>query len=107
MSLLRSLFKATAGAECVALAYITGILPIKKYKTQSILNNFKEYSMLNPKEFAQFFGFTDSEVRELCQSNDVSYEETRRWYDGYRLGDYEILRRPSLDDRDHNLDYLI
>lgn len=90
LSLLRSLFKATAGAECVALAYITGILPIKKYKTQSILNNFKEYSMLNPKEFAQFFGFTDSEVRELCQSNDVSYEETRRWYDGYRLGDYEI-----------------
>lgn len=71
--------------DYVALAYMTGILPIKKYGTHSALNMFTEYSMTDPGELAPFFGFTEEEVKELCQEYDMSFEETRAWYDGYAL----------------------
>ena len=69
--------------EYVALAYMTGILPIKKYGSHSALNMFSEYSMLNPREMAEFFGFTEKEVQELCSKYDRSFEETKAWYNGY------------------------
>ena len=71
--------------EYVALAYMTGILPIKKYGSHSALNMFSEYSMLNPREMAEFFGFTEKEVQELCSKYDRSFEETKAWYNGYEL----------------------
>ena len=67
----------------VALAYMTGILPIKKYGSHSALNMFSEYSMTNPRELAEYFGFTEDEVRELCKEYNMSFEEARAWYDGY------------------------
>ncbi len=69
----------------VALAYMTGILPIKKYGTHSALNMFTEYSMTDPGMLAEYFGFTEDEVRALCLKYDMSFEETRAWYDGYAL----------------------
>ena len=69
----------------VALAYMTGILPIKKYGSHSALNMFTEYSMTNPRELAEYFGFTEDEVRELCKAYSMSFEEARAWYDGYEL----------------------
>ena len=69
----------------VALAYMTGILPIKKYGSHSALNMFSEYSMTNPRELAPYFGFTEDEVKDLCQQHDMSFEEARDWYDGYEL----------------------
>ena len=48
IELLRGLFKSDDGKVCFALAFLTGILPIKKYNSQSTLNNFKEYNMLTP-----------------------------------------------------------
>ncbi len=69
----------------VALAYMTGILPIKKYGSHSALNMFSEYSMTNPRELAPYFGFTEDEVKELCTQYDMSFEETKAWYDGYEL----------------------
>ena len=69
----------------VALAYMTGILPIKKYGTHSALNMFGEYSMTNPRELADYFGFTEDEVRALCTEHQMSFEEARDWYDGYEL----------------------
>ena len=69
----------------VALAYMTGILPIKKYGSHSALNMFSEYSMTNPRELAEYFGFTEDEVRELCKEYNMSFEEARAWYDGYEL----------------------
>ena len=71
--------------EYVALAYMTGILPIKKYGSHSALNMFSEYSMTNPREMAEFFGFTEEEVQELCKEYGRSFEETQAWYDGYEL----------------------
>ncbi len=69
----------------VALAYMTGILPIKKYGSHSALNMFSEYSMTNPRELAPYFGFTEDEVKELCTQYDMSFEEAKAWYDGYEL----------------------
>ena len=71
--------------EYVALAYMTGILPIKKYGSHSALNMFSEYSMTNPREMAEFFGFTKEEVQTLCEQYHRSFEETEAWYDGYEL----------------------
>ena len=87
---LRRLFKGMEPEKYVALAYITGILPIKKYKTQSALNNFEEYTMLAPGELAPYIGFTESEVKALCEKYNKSFAEVKRWYDGYQLGNYHV-----------------
>ena len=71
--------------EYVALAYMTGILPIKKYGTHSALNMFTEYSMTDPGNLAEYFGFTEDEVKALCKEHRMSFEEAQAWYDGYRL----------------------
>ncbi|MDR1765789.1 MAG: ATP-binding protein [Lachnospiraceae bacterium] len=70
----------------VGLCYMTGILPIKKYKGQSSIGFFKEYSMLQPKQFAPFMGFTDTDVHALCDKHGKSYELMKSNYDGYRMG---------------------
>ena len=69
----------------VGLAYMTGILPIKKYGTHSALNMFDEFSMTDPGNLAEFFGFTEREVKALCAEYEMNFEETRAWYDGYNL----------------------
>ncbi len=69
----------------VALAYMTGILPIKKYGTHSALNMFDEFSMLEPHEMAPFTGFTSDEVAALCREWGRDFDECKAWYDGYRL----------------------
>jgi hypothetical protein len=69
----------------VALAYMTGILPVKKYGTHSALNMFDEYTMADPGPLAAFVGFTDEEVRLICDERGLRFEGMREWYDGYRL----------------------
>ena len=71
--------------EYVALAYMTGILPIKKYGSHSALNMFTEYSMTDPGSLAEFFGFTEEEVAKLCEEYGMDFEEARAWYNGYHL----------------------
>ena len=72
--------------DYIALAYMTGILPIKKYGSHSALNMFTEYSMTEPGDLAEYFGFSENEVRALCEDYKMSFEETKAWYDGYRMG---------------------
>ncbi|MEE0026553.1 MAG: AAA family ATPase [Atopobiaceae bacterium] len=74
--------------QYIALAYITGILPIKKYGKHSALNMFDEYSMTQPMRLAPYTGFTKEEVVSLCDEFDMSYEEISSWYDGYRVSDW-------------------
>ena len=69
----------------VKLAYLTGILPIKKYGTHSALNMFSEYSMIEAKRLAEYIGFTEDEVQTLCQKYCMDFDETKRWYDGYQF----------------------
>ena len=87
---LRRLFKGIEPEKYIALAYITGILPIKKYNTQSALNNFNEYTMLDQGHLASYIGFTESEVKILCDEYHKDFTEVKRWYDGYQLGDYHV-----------------
>ena len=67
----------------VALAYMTGILPIRKSGRQLSLNMFSECSMMYPREFSRFTGFTEDEVMALCNRYGRSVEEFRAWYGGY------------------------
>ncbi len=69
----------------IQLVYMTGILPIKKYGTHSALNMFTEYSMMNPGVLAEYVGFTESEVEDLCKRYDRNLQEMKEWYDGYRF----------------------
>ena len=50
INFLRAMFKGTEPTKYIQLAYLTGILPIKKEKTQSALNNFDEFTMLDAGE---------------------------------------------------------
>lgn len=83
VDLLRGLFKSEMSKRFVALAYMTGILPIKKYNSESALNNFDEFTMTSPAMLAEYVGFTEEEVRTLCKEYDMDFEEAARWYDGY------------------------
>lgn len=90
INFLRGLFKGAEPEKYLALAYLTGILPIKKIKTQSALNNFDEFTMLSPGPLAPYFGFTEAEVQNLCTQYEVNFAEVKRWYDGYLLEDEHI-----------------
>ena len=101
--LLRRLFKTQDSDKVFAGAYLTGILPIKRYNTESALNNFREYSMINPSRICSSLGFTHDEVASLCQEYDMDISEMERWYDGYRIGNeshifnpYSVMR--AIDD---------
>ena len=82
LDFLRGWLKAKA---YVALAYMTGILPIKKYGSHSALNMFTEYSMVDPGGLAEYFGFTEDEVTALCEKYSMNFEEAKAWYNGYGL----------------------
>jgi len=92
---LRRMFKTVNAADVFAGVYMTGILPIKKYKTESALNNFIEYSMVVPGQMARYFGFTKDEVKTLCQKYDVDFSEMERWYDGYHIGRQQSMFNPN------------
>ncbi len=94
--LLRSLFKASDASSCIDLVYMTGILPIRRYTTQSTLNMFKEYNMINPRKLTQFIGFTEEEVKELCCKYDKDFDEIKNWYDGYHLRGIDIYNPQSV-----------
>ena len=93
---LRGLFKGSEPTKFIQLAFLTGILPIKKLKTQSALNNFDEFTMLNASILAPYIGFTEQEVKELCQKYDLDFDEVKRWYDGYLLAGNEIYNPKSI-----------
>lgn len=84
------MFKGNLPARYIALAYLTGILPVKKFKTQSALNNFDEFTMLSANELAPYIGFTEEEVKYLCEKYGRNFTEVKRWYDGYLLEKYQI-----------------
>ena len=93
LNFLRDLMK---NKSYVALAYMTGILPIKKYGEHSAINMFTEISMTNARNLAEFTGFTESEVLELCERYNMPFDETKRWYDGYNLKGMSIYNPRSV-----------
>ena len=79
----------------IALAYMTGILPIKKYGNQSALNMFNEFSMTDPDNFAPFIGFTEREVQSLCNEFKMNFNQMQQWYDGYSFTDVPHIYNPN------------
>ncbi len=95
LDFLRGLFK---GQDYVELAYMTGILPIKKYGEHSAVNIFDEFSMIDPAELAGLFGFTEEEVHELCDQKGIDFSEFQKWYDGYVLNGIHVYNPKSVVD---------
>ena len=93
---LRFLLTLLKDQKYVALAYMTGILPIKKYGEHSALNMFTEISMTDATPIAEFTGFTDEEVIDKCTEYHVSYEEMKQWYDGYNVNGISIYNPKSV-----------
>ncbi len=91
---LRRLFKGSKTEYVFACVYMTGILPIKRYNTQSALNNFEEYTMLSPAQLAPYFGFTEKEVAGLCHDVSMDARQMKLWYDGYELGSEKAIYNP-------------
>lgn len=91
---LRRLFKGSKTEYVFACVYMTGILPIKRYNTQSALNNFEEYTMLSPAQLAPYFGFTEKEVVGLCHDASMDARQMKLWYDGYELGSEKAIYNP-------------
>ena len=85
LQFLHSLFKSEESKSFLALGYITGILPIKKIKDESALNNFEEYTMLDSYPITQYYGFTEEEVKELCEKYDMDFDSMKAWYNGYLI----------------------
>ena len=95
VKLLRRLFKGGNSQRVFAAVYMTGILPIKKYKTESALNNFIEYSMVEPANMGRYFGFTKDEVQRLAEKYSMDFDELEKWYDGYQIGDERSIFNPN------------
>ena len=93
---LRNLFKSSGVSSCFDLVYMTGILPIRRYSTQSTLNMFTEYNMVRPRGFGKYFGFTEDETKSLCEHYGRDFNEIKSWYDGYRLDGTEIYNPKSV-----------
>ncbi len=90
LNFLRGMFKGVEPTKYIQLAYLTGILPIKKEKAQSAVNNLDEFTMLQADELAPYIGFTEDEVKTLCKEYDRDFDKVKKWYDGYLLDGYQV-----------------
>ena len=91
LDFLRNLLK---DQPYVALAYMTGILPVKKYGQHSALNMFWEYSMIDPLAFEEYTGFTEEEVQRLCEGYGMDFAQVSNWYDGYQFRQHKHIYNP-------------
>ena len=90
INFLRRMFKGTEPTKYIQLAYLTGILPIKKEKAQSAVNNLDEFTMLQAFGLAPYIGFTENEVKNLYEKYNRDFEKVKKWYDGYLLYGYQV-----------------
>lgn len=96
IAFLRELFKnGNVTDSAIAGAYMTGILPIRKYGHQSAISDFREYSMIEPGAYAPYVGFTEREVKDICDVHHLSFDECRRWYNGYSFVQEPSIYNPS------------
>ena len=92
---LRTLFKSSnTTSKIFAAVYMTGILPIKKDGSQSAISDFREYSVLMPGRFGCYVGFTEDEVKELCNRRGRDFNKMKEWYDGYTVGKQHSIYNP-------------
>lgn len=72
-------------------AVLTGCLRVAKESIFTGLNNFKIYSITDVR-FDEYFGFTDSEVKEMLAyyGQEAKVQTVREWYDGYHFGTLDV-----------------
>lgn len=90
--LIRNLFEqALKSNRSLKFAVLTGCMRISKESIFTGLNNPKIRSIADV-EFAEYFGFTDAEVRNLLQYYELMdhYDIAKEWYDGYRFGNIDV-----------------
>ena len=96
LEFLRSLFKNSGmTAKVFAAAYMTGILPIKKDASQSAISDFEEFTMVKPRKFGTYVGFTEDEVRKLCTDYNQDFAKMKQWYDGYSFRGVDSVYNPN------------
>ena len=95
LNLLREWFKnGNFTSKAIAAAYMTGILPIKKDGSESAVSDFREFTILQPGPFVRYTGFTETEVKFLCEQYHMSFEQAKQWYDGYDFKRCEPIYNP-------------
>jgi len=95
LKFLRMLFKSSSTTSRIfAAVYMTGILPIKKDGSQSAISDFQEYSVLDPGGYAGYVGFTEEEVRRICEEKGRNFDNMKKWYDGYTFGEIRSIYNP-------------
>ena len=105
LQFLHSLFKSEESKAFLALAYITGILPVKKIKDESALNNFREYTMLKSRPITEYYGFTEEEVKRLCDKYHMDFETEKAWYNGYLIDGIHMYNPNSVSQSMENQDF--
>ncbi|MCD7935521.1 MAG: ATP-binding protein [Tannerellaceae bacterium] len=96
IELLRGMFKSgPAMQSAIAGAFLAGILPVKKYGNESAVSDFREYTMTNPAKLAGYVGFTEQEVKHLCENYHMRFEEVSAWYDGYSFSRIQHVYCPN------------
>lgn len=96
LDFLRELFKnSNFTPRAVAAAYVTGILPIKKDGSQSAISDFEEYTVIKPRQFGEFVGFTEQEVKQLCEQKQLDFHVMKQWYDGYQFAGVGSVYNPN------------
>lgn len=89
---IRNMFEyALKTNDSLQFAVLTGCMRISKESIFTGLNNLKVLSVADV-QFDEYFGFTDTEVREMLEYYGLSdhYEDIREWYDGYQFGNAEV-----------------
>ncbi len=104
---LRTLYKGSGTTDRIfAAVYMTGILPIKKDGSQSAISDFKEFTMVKPRKFGRYVGFTQVEIQKLCQEHGCDFGKMKQWYDGYIFRDVGPVYNPgSVMEALHNQDF--
>ncbi|MCI8995028.1 MAG: AAA family ATPase [Lachnospiraceae bacterium] len=96
LEFLRSLFKNSGmTSKIFSAAYMTGILPIQKDGSQSAISDFLEYTMIKPRQFGPYVGFTEHEVQRLCDEYHRDFHKMKQWYDGYSFRDLASVYNPN------------
>ena len=96
LEFLRSLFKNSGLTPRIfAAAYMTGILPIKKDGSQSDITDFEEFTVIKPRQYGEYVGFMEEEVQELCKRHNISFDDMKRWYDGYEFPNVGPVYNPN------------
>lgn len=92
VQLIRSVFSQVLKTnKSLYFAVITGCLRIAKESIFTGLNNFKVRTIADL-SYAEYFGFTDKEVREMLAYYGLEdkFDQMKEWYDGYHFGQVDV-----------------